>query len=326
MDNFQQVVKFFRSGNSFLIIPHKRPDGDALGSALALHRIIKLLSKKCSIFIQEAIPESFKFLLSNEDLIIEDENMVKNFDIVITLDSSNVERSFLTPKIIQNSNLIINIDHHITNESYGDINLVLPDCSSTCEIILKLSKIGYLPLTPAIADSLLTGIFTDTAFFRNQNVTDSTFDAAAELIRFGADHNQLISRLLQNKTIEELKFHAETIMQAEFSLKNEVGWILIPKKLREKYKLSNYKQIWGTGVIGFLNNLSHIKASFYFIEVGPEEVVVEFRSKAPYDVSIIAKELGGGGHALASGCTILKPLQEAKKLVLDYFFKNYELA
>ncbi|MFA7577635.1 MAG: DHH family phosphoesterase, partial [Candidatus Muiribacteriota bacterium] len=230
MDTFAQVVKFIRTGTNFLIVPHKRVDGDALGSSLGLHRIIKLLNKKSAIYLPEEIPDSFKFLITNEDIIIEDESIIKNTDIVITIDSSNVERSYLTKKIIESSNVIINIDHHKTNESFGDVNLVLPESSSACEIILKLSKVGYLPLTPLIADALLTGIFTDTAFFRNQNVTDSTFDAAAELIRFGADHNQLISKLLQNRTIDELMFHAETVKDAEFSYNKQVGWCLITQE------------------------------------------------------------------------------------------------
>ncbi|MFW5782697.1 MAG: DHH family phosphoesterase, partial [Candidatus Muiribacteriaceae bacterium] len=262
----------------------------------------------------------------NDDIIIQDENIIRNIDIVLCLDSSDIERSYATKKIIESSNIVINIDHHKTNDSFGDINLVLPDCSSTCEIILKLSKIGYLPLTPGIADCLLTGIFTDTGFFRNQNVSDTTFDASAELIRFGADHENLITRLLQSKTVEQLLFHSEAVTSSEFSLKKEVGWISIDRKMQEKYEFENPKEVWATGIIGFLQNIYNIKASFYFIEVSDEETIVEYRCKNPYDVSIIAKHFGGGGHKLASGCTIYHNIEETRSMVLDYFFRNYPLA
>ncbi|PLX18643.1 MAG: hypothetical protein C0601_04190 [Candidatus Muiribacterium halophilum] len=325
MDVFHQVVKFIRTGQNFLVVPHIRVDGDALGASLALHRIIKLVNKNCSIFIPEDIPESFKFLVVNDDIMVADENILKNFDVVIVLDSSDTKRSHLTDRIIENSNIIINIDHHKTNESFGDINLVSPESSSTCEIILKLSKVGYLPLTPNIANALLTGIFTDTGFFRNNNVSDATFEAAAELIRFGADHNLLISRILQSKTIDQLKFHSDIVLNSEFSLEKQVGWCEISSEKQKNYNMDNFRQVWTTGVLGFLNNISHVMASFYFIEVNENETIVEYRSKLPYDVSIIAKHFGGGGHKLASGCTIFKPMNEAKKMVLDYFFQNYEL-
>jgi phosphoesterase RecJ-like protein len=325
MDIFQQIIKFFRTGTNFLIVPHIRPDGDAIGSSLALHRIIKLVNKNSAVFIPEEIPESFRFLIVNDDIIVQDENILSNYDIVITLDSSNLERTYVTRKIIDNSNIIINIDHHKTNESFGDINLVMPDSSSTCEIILKLSKVGYLPLTPNIANCLLTGIFTDTGFFRNQNVTDVTFESAAELIRFGADHETLICKLLQSKTVEDLKFHSDAMLRSEFSYQKQVGWITISKDLMKKYNITDYRQVWGTGIIGFLNNISHVEASFYFIEVSENETIIEYRAKNPYDVSTIAKHFGGGGHKLASGCTIYENMASAQKKVFDYFFNNYSL-
>ncbi|MCK9223894.1 MAG: bifunctional oligoribonuclease/PAP phosphatase NrnA [Candidatus Muirbacterium halophilum] len=325
MDIFQQIIKFFRTGTNFLIVPHKRPDGDAIGSSLALHRIIKLVNKNSAVFIPEEIPESFRFLIVNDDIIVQDENILSNYDIVITLDSSNLDRTYVTRKIIDNSNIIINIDHHKTNDSFGDINLVMPDSSSTCEIILKLSKVGYLPLTPNIANCLLTGIFTDTGFFRNQNVTDATFESAAELIRFGADHETLISKLLQSKTVDDLKFHSEAMLKSEFSYQKQVGWIVISKELMKKYNINDYRQVWGTGIIGFLNNISHVEVSYYFIEVSDNETIIEYRAKNPHDVSIIAKHFGGGGHKLASGCTINENIELAQKKVFDYFFNNYSL-
>jgi phosphoesterase RecJ-like protein len=296
----EEILKSKRIGLSY----HMSPDGDAIGSTLALLNALRCLGKDAYVVSRDVISDNLSYLsLANEI----DGNTVKpkaGTDLVIILDCGNVER--ISADLTSYSGKIINIDHHISNENYGFINYVDVTAAATCEIVYLLinelglnfeNKIDEHDSKLAIGRAIYTGIVTDTGSFRHSNVTRRTHNIAAELIEFGIDSSKIHSSLFDNKPFEKVKLMGYVLSNIELVLNNKVAVLQIQKKMLEEFNLLNTDT---SDVISVGLGIKGVEVCLLLKEVD-DGVKASLRSKNDVDVRKVAEVYGGGGHIKAAG-------------------------
>jgi phosphoesterase RecJ-like protein len=299
-----------RRANKILAITHVSPDGDAIGSLLAFTLAMRSLGKFVLPTCQDLPPQRFDYLNGIRDI---KQSAQGEFDLVVGLDSSDLQRlgNIFTPA--QHAKLpFIVFDHHITNTGYGTVNLVEPGLASTAEVVIKLLRRMNIPITPDIAAALMTGVITDTLAFRTSNTTPDTLASAMDMMRCGANLQDITQRALVARTWDSLRMLGTGITQTH--IEERVAYATIPKKLRKEL---NVKEDRGDGgLVGTLITAYEVDVAVVFVEVNSGEIEIGMRGKPGYDVSQVALELGGGGHPAAAGCTLPGPMRDAVSRVL----------
>jgi len=299
----KQIHNEIMQAKRILLIPHQNPDGDAIGSVLALSHFLKNENIEHDIFCVTLIPEKFSnfphFInISNDPTIWN-----KEHDLIIVLDSGDLKYAGIDVHLqnLTHEYKIINIDHHPTNAYYGHHNMVIP-ASSTTEIIYYFFKKNKINIDKKIALSILLGLVTDTENFTNPGTTMSSLTVASDLIRKGANFNLIKNLFLKNKTISALKLWGSVLSRLN---KNEEFNVVYTFVTKDDLTQNDVSDTEVEGISNFLNNLNEGRASLVLKELDNNKVKGSFRtSKDDFDVSAIAKALGGGGHKKAAGFTV----------------------
>ncbi|MGO1367935.1 MAG: DHH family phosphoesterase [Senegalia sp. (in: firmicutes)] len=305
LDRFDQIY----------LISHVNPDGDSIGSLLALGKALKnIYNDKVILLKSDNIPNKFMFLkdidlLSNLDVL----DNIKDNSILITLDCGDISRIGSTLNYIEKFNKIINIDHHISNDKFGDINILDSKTSSTGEIVFNLLKDNKLKIDKNIATSLYMAISTDTGSFKYESATSKTYKAAAELLEYDIDKSKIIFELYQNRSIEKTNIFIEAIKNIEFHNDNKIGNTTVTLEMMRKVNASPEDV---NGIVEFIRDTENVEVAYVIKEVENNKFKISFRSKAYLDVSAIANVFGGGGHIRASGITIDGDLSNIKENLL----------
>jgi len=322
--NFNEIVEVLEKNDNFLITSHVNLDGDAIGSELALHFVLKKLNKKSIILNQDKLPKIYDFLPeSNKVYNLEDNNFDKNnFDVGILLDCSNIKRAGEISSILESTNTIINIDHHSSNENYGNLNYIDCSASSVGEIIYELIKFMNLDLLDKkISACLFTAIITDTGSFRYSNVSSKTFRIASDLTFTGMKPYLIAKNIYSRNTFSGLKLLGEALFTLEMDKSNYVSWLSITRKMLEETK-ANDEEI--EGIIDVSTTLKNTEISILFRETTDNKIKVSFRSKGNFNVSEFANKFKGGGHPNSAGCLCLGKLGEVREEILSELFKEIE--
>lgn len=295
-----EILKFkeqLKDANSIALISHLDPDGDNLGSLTALSKSLLNLGKKVYPIEFDKIPENLKFL---PNLGLLSDNTDINIDMIICLDCANYERLGQIDELFNKAKYRINIDHHQSNEFYGDVNIVKKGYSSTCELVFDLINEINLPIDKEISMSLLTGISTDTGRFLYSATTSDTLAKASRLVENGADMMKINELIYQSK-----KFEAQ-LLENEILSKTEIyndyvafGFVMTDQLNKYNVEISDIDS-----VINTFRDTDKIKISVLIKQQTENEYKVSFRSKGNIDVGLIAKNLGGGGHKNAAATRI----------------------
>ncbi|MBD3310933.1 MAG: hypothetical protein GF349_00345 [Candidatus Magasanikbacteria bacterium] len=301
-----------KESKHILLVPHQNPDGDALGSVTAMIRYFDKNKKKYSTYCKTDIPERFDYLphsheIGNEDSVWNNSDI----DLIIILDSGDLKYAGIDDYIkkIKNKPKIINIDHHATNEFYGDHNLVLPHASSTAEVLFNYFRYNRIQICKKMATSLLTGIITDTDNFTNAATTVTSLSAASYLIKSGGDLSQIKESILKDRSLASLKLWGVVLSRLTMHEKTEIAHTYLSQKDLKKHKVNEEE---AEGIANFLNNLSDGKASLILKEASDNKIKGSLRTtRDDIDVSEIAKKFGGGGHKKAAGFTVDGPMDKA---------------
>ena len=208
--------------------------------------------------------------------------------------------------------LLINIDHHITNTRFGDINLVGQTAVSATDVLYDLFTEMGIPLNQELAVCLLTGLVTDTLAFRTDGVTGRTLKIAGEMVDAGADLSLITMKTMNLKPLSTMRLWQAGLNKARFS-----GGLMWTTITDEERRASNHMSAGSSGLVNFLANIDQAAMGAVLMDAGNNEIRVGFRCRPPYDVAEVALNLGGGGHALASGCTLEGPLDKAESLVVE---------
>lgn len=299
-----------------LVITHIAPDGDAIGSLTGMGLILRQLGKNSTLACDDPVPEYLHFLECVST--IRRPEMGKggageSFDLVIGVDCGDEERMGQSlAQLGATRPPILNIDHHITNTRFGQINLIDETATSTAEILYDLCVAFGWTLTPAIARSLLTGIVTDTLGFRIVGVTPQTIQAASALMGAGADLAAITMQALNLKPLSTLRMYQVGLSNMQFQ-----GGLLWTTVSYVEQATAGYTQANSAGLVSMLGNTTEAAFGVVMMEMADGRVNVGFRCRPPWNVAELATSLGGGGHALAAGCTIPGPLAKAEKLIVS---------
>lgn len=311
-----KIIHTIKKNQNFLIMAHDNLDGDSLGSGLALALALKTLNKKAQILLNESIPAQYKFLSGPAKLIPFTKKTVKTPDVLFVLDTAGWNQVKKAKPVEFNKQTIINIDHHIDNKRFGDINWIDPKASAVGEQIYTLLKRVPVPLTKDIAKCLYTAIVTDTGSFQYANTTAVTHKIISHLLTRGIYPHLISGQIYENIPLSKLRLLQLVLKTLKSTGKdNQIIYFWITRKmLRETHA----KQEDTGGFIDYLKAVKGIQIAIVFKEnTKPGEIRVNFRSKTQkIFVNEIAHQFGGGGHRAAAGCTVLGSRKEVEKKVL----------
>jgi phosphoesterase RecJ-like protein len=312
----KKVLAFIRKHDNFLVSGHVRSDGDALGSQLAFHHLLKKMGKKSQVVCdQGALPE-YRFLPGSDAVGAGPEDLKKGYSAVFTFDSGSWERlERISAALPRRELTVVNVDHHASNDRFGDLNWVDPSFSACGEMVWELAKAARVKPDRNIATCVYTTIVTDTGRFSFSNTTTETHLNAAELISFGVKPGEIHNALFRQRTKEQLAYLAEVLGRIRYSADGQVGWIVISKDLEKKTGsppgdtqeyIDHVKSIKGVRVAVLLKETEE-----------PGKVKVSWRTDAGIDGIVLASKYKGGGHPRASGCTFRGSLEEAERVIID---------
>jgi bifunctional oligoribonuclease and PAP phosphatase NrnA len=299
--DMEAVAAELRGADRFLLTTHEGPDGDALGSLLAMHQLLLQLGKDSVMFLaakEFPLPIEYRFLPLEEVFHEPPADMADR--TVVFLDCGNVERmpiDFLR----DDGTRVLNIDHHHDNTRFGDLNLVDTEASSTAEIVYELARHMGVEITPQMASALYVGLVTDTGRFMYENTDARTHRIAAELIDAGVDVNDTYRRLYENVPLEKLRL----VARALDAIERPCEGLVITYITEADYEQTGSGEEMTEGIIDFLRSLEGARAAAVIRELGSRGRAarkVSLRSSGDgVDVSAIARQHGGGGHVRAAG-------------------------
>ncbi len=307
MENIFDLIK---SSETIAIFAHINCDGDAVGSAMAFKKYIDSLGKKCCVFIQRPISENYYFMGIDE---VANKESLDSYDLAIAVDCPNTKRFGQFEVEFFKAKISINIDHHLDNDFFGTQNIVNTKISSACELIFNLFKEAKINITPDVATCLYSGIATDTGRFSHSNTTYSSFIAAGELVKFGADLETLNYNLFNHIKMNEFDIQRLALSNTEFYENGKIAFVGITKKMLETAQADStctYR------IIDQINSIDGVEIAVLLTENKYKENLVSVRSRN-YSAQRICKAFGGGGHLRASGCRIFVPYKIAKNKLLE---------
>jgi len=302
----EQIAEKLRGSAAPLIISHVRPDGDAIGSIIGLGLVLASAGKKPQLFLEDGLPARFRFLAGSSGV----RNSVKEtYDLVIALDCADSTR---IGNKLDGLKIDINIDHHVTNNYFGEINLVQPEKPATAAILAAyLPEMGFA-IDKDAASVFLMGILTDTIGFRTTNVSPETLRLSAYLMEAGADLSALYFQSLVSQS------YAASLLwgMALSHLAKDEHFVWTTITLEDR-KNAGYTGRDDADLTNILSAIAGYGISILFNEQNGGKVKVSWRSNSEVDVSLIAQEFGGGGHPPAAGAELTGSLEQVQEIVLD---------
>lgn len=297
------------------LVSHPHPDEDALGSVAAMNEYLKNHGRETVAFCQTPLDARLKFL-PNIPEFSADPNIFNdpNLDTILFLDCGDPRYAGAADFIANHPAAIINIDHHITNENYGHLNMVMPEASATAEIIYLFFKHNRLPVSRQMATNLLAGLVGDTGNFTNAATRPSTLLISGELLRLGADIGRVNFHLQKNKSINLYKLWGAALSRLT---KNEKTGMAHTYLKTADYTTLGLDESGGDGLADFMNNLDDVKISLVLKETNDGKTKGSFRTTDDQaDVAAMARKLGGGGHKKAAGFTADGTIEEVLDRIL----------
>lgn len=318
MSVLESIKEKIIEANSILIITHENPDGDAIGSSLALYHALKKLDKQSTVFIP--IPDkTFDFLPGYPDLITGNELPdYKQFDLCVSLDSSDLNRLGIAKDLFTAIGNTICVDHHITNQNYADCNYVNAVASSTCENLMVVMATLEIAINKEIAECLYTGILTDTGGFR-YSCQPETMEMVATILETGINIAKIYRTVYDITTFNKTKLSGRCIDRLELLEDNKIAFTFVTLKDLEEYQLeeSDTDQI-----VYFGRDIDTVEVSIFAKERSEGTYKLSMRSNDYVDVSVIASKFGGGGHVRAAGFETAMSLEQIKSTLVEEIKKQ----
>jgi phosphoesterase RecJ-like protein len=318
--DLREVAEAVRPHDRFLITTHENPDGDSLGSILAMKLALEQLGKDAIMYLsgETPLPNEYKFMPLDEVRRTLPEDAGER--VVLALDCANARRIGPDPGVIERARLVIDIDHHHDNTRFGHINLIVPSASSTGEILHDLFEVMGIDLTPNIAEALYIALVTDTGRFQYANTTPKALRVAAELVEAGADVHRVFQTVYENVAFAKLKLLARALERARVY---EGGRMIVSHLERSDFEAAGAEEPFSEGIIDYLRAVEGAEIAALIREPptqnGPLRRV-SLRTRAEdIDVSAIARKSGGGGHPQAAGFSSESSVEEITDFVRREF-------
>ena len=310
-----KIFDEIKIANKILLLSHENPDGDAIGSLMAMYHMLKDLGKNVLVVVPE-IPPAFLYLNGIDKVLSKTDD---TFDLGIVVDCANRERIGQINNEFSNCKKTIVIDHHISNSRYGDINYVEELTASCTQVLYYLFKKWNINITNDIGEAIITGCLTDTSGFRNNNVDKNTFMMAAELMDIGIDINKIYYLAVSKKSMAQYLLMKMTLDRLEMFEDGKIAFSYISEE-----DFANVGALPGDheGLVDLGRNIGGVEVSIFMRE--DDGYRISFRSNGNIDVNEIAKKFGGGGHKMAAGAKIDGDFKETKDKVLFEIKKEFK--
>lgn len=316
--NLKKLDEFVEKSNKIAVVAHADPDGDSIGSIMALREILKTKGKDVDFFINGEIPFNYKFIKDLDKASLSYKE--KKYDLFFALDSSDEERLADKVDIMKNSKKTICIDHHKTNKGYCNLNIIEPDFSSTGEIIYEIFKTLKYEINERAAENIFIAIITDTGKFIYDNAGYKTFENVSDLLKLNINKNEIVKNLYSSEPKNIFKLKADVFNSTEFFMEDKVALSCLFKENLKKYNLS-LKDI--DGLVERLRDIENVEISILIKELDDKTYKISMRSLGNSDVSKVCETFGGGGHKNAAGFKIDNiEFVTLKKLILEEVEKN----
>ncbi len=317
MQSFREIGEALLKANTIAVLSHMRPDGDAIGSAVAVARVLVELGKEVTVLNQDGVPGSLDFLPGASLVKMpSDLHAPLEVDVTVVLDTASEERvGDEVWAAFGDRGLLINIDHHISNPAYGDLNYIDVKAPATGEIVYDLIAAMEWPLDEVVRNNIWAGISTDTGSFRYPSTTAHTFEVGAQLVRGGVDVGGISQSLYESYPLRRIYALRELLKELQISCEGKVASWKLRRSVIDEFGLQPSDT---EGLIDVIRSIDSVIVAVFFEELEDGRVRVSARSKTPdADVGAVCGKFGGGGHQLAAGTRLSGPIDEAAARFLE---------
>ena len=314
------VAEALRSNDRFIVTTHENPDGDALGSLLAMTFALRELGKDADMYLFGEVPIPNEYEFMDFAGIVRGPNPDSSDRVVVALDCANERRLGPESALLEKAQLVVDIDHHHDNTRFGKVNLIVGHASSTGEILADVFRELGVSLTPEIAEALYIAVVTDTGRFQYANTTAKALRLAAELVEAGADVHRVFQGVYENVAFAKLKLVARALENAEVF---EGGRVVVSHLEREDFEHAGAEEPYSEGIIDYLRAVEGTELAALIREPptanGPTHRISLRTTEADLDVSAIARKSGGGGHRQAAGFSSEASIEEITEFIRREF-------
>jgi phosphoesterase RecJ-like protein len=304
----REVLHHIEQRNRFVLTSHARPDGDAIGSALACAQILRLLGKQAEVVLHDPVPRIYQ-VLPFAERVVQADRVNGNYEAAILLECDSILRTRLEG--LENQ-FLISIDHHTSGRPFAHVNWIDPRATATAEMVYRLAREAGVKISPEIATCLYTALMTDTGSFMFKGTNEQTFALARELVLAGADPAHCARSIYFAHSTAKMRLLGAAL--CNLHREGPLAWIWVT---REQMERSQAKEEDCEGIVNYALSIQDVEVAAFFREMADGRYRVSLRSKGTLNVADIAERFGGGGHECASGCSIDGPLSIAVAKILQ---------
>jgi bifunctional oligoribonuclease and PAP phosphatase NrnA len=304
----EDVLRQIERRDSFVLTSHARPDGDAIGSALACCQVLRAMGKQADVVLHDAVPRIYR-PLPFADQVVQANRLNGSYEAAIILECDSLLRTRLEGL---EDRFLINIDHHASGRPFADVNWIDPHAVATAEMVFRLGRKAGVPLSPEIATCLYTALMTDTGSFMFQGTNEHTFALARELTLAGADPSHCARNIYFAHSGAKMRLLGEALRN--LNQEGHLVWIWVTQEQMERCEA---KEEDCEGLVNYALSIADAEVAVFFRELPDGRFRVSLRSKGKVNVAKLAERFGGGGHECASGCAVNGPLQAAVSEILS---------
>jgi bifunctional oligoribonuclease and PAP phosphatase NrnA len=304
----KDVLEHIERRSRFVLTSHARPDGDAIGSALACCEVLRSLGKQADVVLHDPVPRIYQ-QLPFADRVVQADRVNGNYEAAIILECDSIQRTRLEG--LENR-FLISIDHHVSGRPFAHVNWIDPHATATAELVYRLAREARVNISPEIATCLYTALMTDTGSFMFRGTNEHTFALARELVLAGADPAQCARNIYFAHSTAKMRLLGSAL--SNLQREGPLAWIWVTHEQMER---SLAKEEDCEGIVNYALSIGDVEVAVFFREMPDGRYRVSLRSKGALNVAAIAEGLGGGGHECASGCSMDGPLSVAVARLLE---------
>src|SRR3954447_9051910 len=303
----QQVIEQIEQRSKFLLTSHARPDGDAIGSALACCQILRSMGKQAQVVLRDGVPRIYQ-PLPFADEVLRADRINDEYEAAIILECDSIQRTRLEG--LENQ-FLISIDHHLSGKPFAHVNWIDPNAVATAEMVYRLAREAGVPISADVATCLYTAVLTDTGAFMFKGTNEHTFGLARELVLAGADPARCARNIYFAHSTAKMRLLGAAL--SNLHREGSLAWIWVTREQMERF---DAKEEDCEGLVNYALSIQDVQIAVFFRELPDGRYRISLRSKGEQNVASVAEVFGGGGHACASGCSLDGPLTIAVARVL----------
>jgi len=296
----QTVVDVMKAYQTFSVSTHVSPEGDALGSAIALALGLRSAGKQAEVVIRDPVPAYLDFL-PYQGVVSQHPTLPHPYDVLAVVDCGDLERTGMFTQAPPPVKLVVNIDHHVTNRGFGGLNWIVPDATASGTMVYELLRAWGLPVSRDIALCLYTTLLSETGSFRYSNTKPTTFRMAADLLDCGVDGAKVAQALYDRNSPGRLKLLGEVLRSLERHAGGKIAWVTVTQA---SFTATGTSPEDTEEMVNYPRSLKGVEVAVLFREVTPTQYKISLRSQGRVNVAAVAEGFGGGGHRNAAGCVV----------------------